>query len=145
MPCHQRSLLGPLYPGAVIMTHLMAIWLISQKNKLSILEWTKMDHSSLITTGTLWMDYCLPLQWGHSNHEHLIFVCTVHLFSDYRMQAPPFDKNMYLMFLHLQNSIHVTQNIIRRAFIPWSSKKKRCTQKCPSVHCSSVLNVVTDF
>ena len=52
----------------------MAIWLISQKNKLSILEWTKMDHSSLITTGTLWMDYCLPLQWGHSNHEHLIFV-----------------------------------------------------------------------
>ena len=44
------------------------------------------------------------------------------------------------MFLHLQNAIHVTLYIIRRAFISLSSKKTMYT-KMSSVHGSSVLTV----
>ena len=44
------------------------------------------------------------------------------------------------MFLHLQNAIHVTLYIIRRAFISSSSKKTMYT-KMSSVHGSSVLTV----
>ena len=46
------------------------------------------------------------------------------------------------MFLHLQNSIHVTLSIIKRAFIPYSTKKNVNT-KMRSVHGSSVLTVKT--
>ena len=46
------------------------------------------------------------------------------------------------MFLHLQNALHVTLYIIRRAFISSSSKKTMYT-KMSSVHGSSVLTVMT--
>ena len=44
------------------------------------------------------------------------------------------------MFLHLQNAIHLTLYIIRRAFISLLSKKTIYT-KISSVHGSSVLTV----
>ena len=44
------------------------------------------------------------------------------------------------MFLHLQNAIHVTLYIIRRAFIS-SSPQKPMYSKMSSVHGSSVLTV----
>ena len=44
------------------------------------------------------------------------------------------------MFLHIQNAIHVTLYIIRRAFIS-SSLKKTMYTKISSVHGSSVLTL----
>ena len=45
------------------------------------------------------------------------------------------------MFLHLQNVIHVTLYIIRRAFIS-SSPQKTMYTKMSNVHGSSVLTVI---
>ena len=63
----------------------------------------------------------------------------VHFLIDYRMWVRPFDKSI-LVFLHLQNAMHVTLYIIGRAFISSSSKKPMYT-KMSSVHGSSVLTV----
>ena len=47
------------------------------------------------------------------------------------------------MFLHLQNAIHVTLYIIRRAFILSSRKKKNeMYTKISSVHGLNVLTVI---
>ena len=48
------------------------------------------------------------------------------------------------MVLHLQNAIHETLYIIRRAYISSSLKKPMYT-KMSSVHSSSVLTVKADY
>ena len=85
------------------------IMCLSQRDVLyilySVVICTYSDNTPTMSTWYLIVHLLVTIEWGSSFWQE------------------------YLMFLHLQNAIHVTLYITRRAFISWSSKK-HFSQKC---------------